>query len=222
MTRKHRFSDRFAAVAWLRNLRAQGTGGPPAPRAASPFVRLRAELLEDRLTPASFTNSAPTLTIELGANEAVGVISNATNYILTLTSVGSTWSGSSDLKVLAVGAVLSAKKVDFTQINITDTGSNASVAFNDSGTNTYDAGVSVLLTAPPLATSPLAGKRTCPAPMYWLPRRRTPLSPIAVRQSRLEPYLSALAAPASAPAAVPWRSAPPIWMQQRPATATRI
>src|SRR5271163_364580 len=119
---------------WIRKLFLRQTkpltGGRRAAR--NEFkCRLRLEHLEDRLVPATFTDSAPTLTLTLAANDAVGIVANATTYTLTLTS--GTWTGTDDANVSGNGtAILTAQQATFTQVNLTDAGANTSVAFNDS------------------------------------------------------------------------------------------
>src|SRR5487761_909103 len=105
---------------------------------------LAIEGLEDRLVLATFADAAPDLTLTLAANDAVGIVANASTYTLTLTS--GTWSGADDANVAGNGtATLTVQQAAFTQVNLGDGGANTSVAFNDSGANAYNANFTIAL-----------------------------------------------------------------------------
>ncbi|HQU45496.1 MAG TPA: hypothetical protein PK867_21965, partial [Pirellulales bacterium] len=101
--------------------------------------RLAIELLEDRRVLATFADAAPTLDLTLGTNEALGIVSNGTSYALTVT--GGTWTGTDDANVIGNGTatliVTPAGLVAFNTVSISDAGTGASVAFDDSGANAY-------------------------------------------------------------------------------------
>jgi hypothetical protein len=108
------------------------------------------EGLEERTLLASFTDSAPTLTLALAKNDAVSIVANTSTYTLNLTSSGSTWSGTDDAKVSGNGtATLTVlNESAFTQVNLTDAGAGTSVTFNNSGTNSYASSFNVTLSDP--------------------------------------------------------------------------
>ena len=96
---------------------------------------------------ASFTDSAPTLTLALAKNDAVSIVANTNTYTLNLTSAGSTWSGTDDSNVSGNGtATLTVQDSAFNQVNLTDTGAGTSVTFNDSGSNSYASSFNLALT----------------------------------------------------------------------------
>jgi hypothetical protein len=103
--------------------------------------RLLLEGLESRLAPATFTDNAPTLNLVLNvANVNAAIVSNGTNYKLTLT--GDTWSGTDDANVTGNGTatltVTSAGITAFTNgISLADSAAGTSATFNDSGANSY-------------------------------------------------------------------------------------
>ncbi len=112
--------------------------------------RPRVEALEDRLTPATFTDSGATLNLVLNvANTSAAIVSGGTNYTVTLT--GDTWSGTNDAKVTGNGTaaltVTAAGIAAFTsQISLVDAAAGGdSVTFNDSGVNAYANNLSVNL-----------------------------------------------------------------------------
>ena len=102
------------------------------------------EWLEGRTLLATFTDAHPDLTLTLAANEAVGIVANNSTYTLNLTS--GTWSGTDDGNVSGNGtATLTVQETAFTQVNLTDTGAGTSVAFNDSGSNSYASSFDIAL-----------------------------------------------------------------------------
>src|SRR5262245_48032044 len=75
---------------------------PKASQARRP--RPTFELLEDRLTPATFNEVGATLNLDLNvANEAVSIVSGGTSYSLTL-NIGNTWSGTASANVTVNGS----------------------------------------------------------------------------------------------------------------------
>src|SRR5438270_538485 len=104
---------------WLKHTFGSTLRGRTRAAEARRRFRLTFESLEDRLVPATFTDSLPTLTLTLAANDAVGIVANANTYTLSLTS--GAWNGVDDAFVTGNGtATLTAQKVVFTQVNITD------------------------------------------------------------------------------------------------------
>ncbi len=95
------------------------------------------EWLEERVVLATFADAAPTLTLTLAKNDAVGIVANASTYTLDLTA--GTWSGTNDNNVSANanGTILTVQEAAFSQVNLTDTDTGTSVTFNDSGNNLY-------------------------------------------------------------------------------------
>jgi hypothetical protein len=110
-------------------------------------VRPRLEALEDRLAPATISDGGTAaLSIVLGANENLAIVSNGTNYAFTsnqtLTAASaadpanqaSAFSGFGTMNLTLRSAGLAQYRAG---INITDAGANATVTFNDSGAHSY-------------------------------------------------------------------------------------
>ncbi len=102
---------------------------------------------------ATFSGTAPSLMLDLAANEAVSIVAATTTanntttsiYTLKLDSPG-TWIGTNDGNVSGNGTdTLTVQESAFTQVDITDSGAGTSVTFNDSGSNTYDSNFNVTL-----------------------------------------------------------------------------
>ncbi len=144
-------------LTWWRKLVNRKAKNPSRPR-RGPSPRRWAELclerLEDRLTPATVTDGGTsTLSIVLGTNESLAIMSNGSTYTFTsnqsITNGGvanpSDFSGfgSPSLMLLASGIARYT-----TAISITDSGPGDTVTFDDSGTNTYANNFTVALGDP--------------------------------------------------------------------------
>src|SRR5262245_38084945 len=103
-------------------------------------ARLGVERLEDRLTPATYTESATLLTINLtNAGESVSIRSDGATYTITGSDAAnvSTIGGG---RVTATGntaTVTAAGLTAYNTIRILDGAAGASVSFADSGANAY-------------------------------------------------------------------------------------
>ncbi|HUY90682.1 MAG TPA: DUF4214 domain-containing protein [Pirellulales bacterium] len=99
---------------------------------------LSIEGLEDRRVLAAFSEVGGNLIVNLAANEAVGVAATGADAA-TLTLTGGTWSGTDDANVSGNGtATLTvAHESAFGLVDVSDSGTATSVAFNDSGANAY-------------------------------------------------------------------------------------
>jgi autotransporter-associated beta strand protein len=111
--------------------------------------RLGLELLEDRRLLAMFLETGNTLTLELAANEQMGIVSHGESYSFSLGDTG-TWTGAASPRVAlqngaAALSVTPAGLAAFSRISINDTGPGAAVHFEDSGTNAYTTDFSVVL-----------------------------------------------------------------------------
>ena len=111
-------------------------------------LRPHLEVLEDRLTPATFSEAGATLNLNLGTTgEQVGIVSNGTSYTLSLT--GGTWVGTNTARVTGNGtttlSVTTAGLAAFNLVNITDSAQNTAVNFNNSGANAYSDSFTVTL-----------------------------------------------------------------------------
>jgi hypothetical protein len=95
-------------------------------------------MLEDRVTPATFSAVAGVLNLDLNkAGEAVTVVAGATSYTFSLNGTN-TWSGPAVSGVTGVtNGVLTVAKDAFTAINLTDSAAGTAVAFANSGANSY-------------------------------------------------------------------------------------
>lgn len=135
-----------AARLFHRLLTAAFRPHAPSARRVGPLGHAL-ERLEDRVTPATFTEAGVNLNLNLLAGEQVSVVANAGTYKLTLT--GGSWTGTNSANVTGTGTaaptVTSAGIAVFTGVAITDGGSGAGVAFNDSGANGYSEAFTVTL-----------------------------------------------------------------------------
>lgn len=97
-------------------------------------------LLEDRLAPATFAETATLLSLDFNvASKSLAIVSNGTSYSLTLT--GDTWTGTDSANVtgngLATLTVTAAGLAAFDHVNITDSTAGSAVTFNNSGASAY-------------------------------------------------------------------------------------
>ena len=98
---------------------------------------------------ATFADNNPTLNISLTtANEAIGIVANATT--VTLTDTGGTWSGTDTTNVVGNGTntltITAAGETNLTLVAIIDAAAGTAVNFNNSGANSYVENFSVALT----------------------------------------------------------------------------
>lgn len=101
------------------------------------------EPLEDRRLLATFAEAGAVLSLEIGANEDVGIVANADTYTFTITGGTASWTGTDSPNVTgnsgAALTVTTAGQVVFNTVNITDFAANASATFNNSSGNYTDA-----------------------------------------------------------------------------------
>jgi hypothetical protein len=119
-------------------------------------VHLRLEALEDRLAPATLSDAGTAiLAIVLKANENLAIVSNGTSYTFTSNQAFTATSGANPANQGTAFGGLGTKTLVLTNtgllqygaaIKITDSGANATVTFNDSGTNAYANNFTVGLT----------------------------------------------------------------------------
>src|SRR5262245_14561687 len=117
---------------------------------------LRVTALEDRTTPATFTEAGTTLNLDLKVfNSWLGIVSAGTSYTLTL--IGDTWSGTDTANVTGNGTatltVTPAGLAALTAVNVTSSDDGVRVTFNDSGANAYSDDFNVTLDGTPGAFS---------------------------------------------------------------------
>lgn len=110
---------------------------------------------------ASFAEAATTLNVDLGEGVTISLAGGMYSFVLS----SGTWSGTDSGNVSGNGtATLTVTAAAFTQVNLTDSGAGASVAFADSGVNSYSAHFTITLDNGSAATalsfsgtSPFAG-----------------------------------------------------------------
>jgi hypothetical protein len=125
-------------------------------RRRSGRIRPMLEALEDRLAPATVSDGGTAaLKIVLGANENLAIVSDGTSYTFTSNknftaasasnpANGTTaFSGFDTMNLTLTSAGLAQYA---TGVNISDAGANATVTFNDSGTNSYANNFTISLT----------------------------------------------------------------------------
>ncbi|HEX8913635.1 MAG TPA: SBBP repeat-containing protein, partial [Humisphaera sp.] len=134
-------------AARVMGLRASSS----ARRGRAARARTAAEPLESRrLLSASFGLTGSTLTIDLDANESLGVTTDGTNYSFSLAS--GPWSGTDGGGASGSGTnLLTVAVASVTAVSVNDAGTGTAVAFNDSGANAYAASVTVTLDNAPAA-----------------------------------------------------------------------
>src|SRR5215470_7117534 len=138
--------------SWLSKLFRSSKRRPsrrPEPRQGKRRLRPTFELLEDRITPATFGELGATLNLDLNvANEAISIVSGGTSYTLTL-NAGNTWSGTDSANVTGNGSatltVTDAGLSAFNAVNLTDSNTSSAVTFADSGANAYGDAFTVTL-----------------------------------------------------------------------------
>ena len=106
---------------------------------------LVSNLLVTPAQAATDSSAGSVLTLDLEASESVTIVANGANYTFTLN--GTTWTGTDDANVTGNGAdTLTVVADAFTDINISDSGTGASVIFGDSGViNTYSDSFTIVL-----------------------------------------------------------------------------
>src|SRR5262245_18709511 len=138
--------------SWLAKLFRSPKRRPyrhPEPCQGKQRLRPTFELLEDRITPATFGELGATLNLDLNvANEAISIVSGGTSYTLTL-NTGNPWRGTDSANVTGNGSatltVTGAGLSAFTAINLTDSNTGTAVTFADSGANAYGDALTVTL-----------------------------------------------------------------------------
>lgn len=137
------FVSRIPFRRWLNNL----TGPRSHKRSAAPR-RLAVEQLEDRLVPASFSQTGSVLTITLdNANELLTIAASGADTIdLTTTA---TFTGSVTAPVTFSGFGMTSGTLNtmgvLSRINIIDSAAGAAVTFSTSGADVYDTFIDVNL-----------------------------------------------------------------------------
>ncbi len=131
-------------------------------------VRLRLESLEDRLAPATLSDGGTAaLSIAIGANENLAIVSNGSSYTFTSNQAFTSTSAADPANQAAAFAGFGGQSLTLTStglaqyatgINIVDTGANATVTFNDSGANGFGNNFNVSLSNAGAGTIGFHGK----------------------------------------------------------------
>ena len=146
---------------WMHNLFCRKTKPLTGGRSSNPpplALRLRLERLEDRLAPAVVSDGGTTtLSLALDANEQLAIVSQGTSYTFTSSNSTFTTISATDPANQATAfsgfttntlTLTAAGIAQYSTINVTDAAAGASVVFDDSGINAYNASFSVQLTDP--------------------------------------------------------------------------
>lgn len=106
---------------------------------------LVSHLLVTPAQAATDSSAGSVLTLDLEASESVTIVANGANYTFTLGGAA-TWTGTDSANVTGNGTdTLTVVADTFTDINITDSGTGASVIFGNSGVNTYSDSFTIVL-----------------------------------------------------------------------------